>query len=337
MDIFFFNKINKKSFEMNFESQKINDNITLNKEVKDQSLNFNPLLSDYESISLNEYKIEKNWIFNDIGLFPKFPPSISNLFDNKIIDIQTDTNTNLEKAKNNKIETNNIINFGKDIQKKFSIITEDKKIENLKNDLVPLFNKKLGRKRKSDNSIRGHTKFSEDNMQRKLKNIILKCALDFINERIKIVYNGNIGKGPNTKQLENLNSADKKDTSNNFCKNLLTKTLGEIFSEDNAILKSYIFPDYNRKLIKRLLNEKDENKKNYFQKLFDTTFLECVKQFRGSDNFEKLKGFRTFEQESNKFSNDPEYIDIMKKLLMKFEIIIQNKKERKIKKNERIE
>ena len=59
----------------------------------------------------------------------------------------------------------------------------------------------------------------------------MKYGLDFINERIKIIYNGNIGKGVNIKQLVDLNWAEKSHNSINYYNNILTKTLGEIFSE----------------------------------------------------------------------------------------------------------
>ena len=325
----------KQYFEIKFEKSKINNNIFYNKEKKDQNLNLNiPPLSNYDSISLNDSKIEENSIFKDIEFFPKFPPLINNFNDTKIIDKQTNSNSNLEKEKRIKLDRNNTINFSKDIQEAPLILTEERKIENLKKDLVPLCNIKLRRKRKNDNSIRQHkhTKFSEDNILRKCKNIILKCALDFINERIKIIYNGNIGKGVNIKQLVDLNWAEKSHNSINYYKNILTKTLGEIFSENITPRYWFIFPDSNRNLIKRLLNEQDENKKNYFQKLFNITFIKCLKQFRGTDNFEELKGFRTFEQESNKYLNEPEYIEHMKTFLLYCETKFQNKKRRQQKK-----
>ena len=323
----------KQSFEINFGNPELTNDIYFDKEIKDQNLNLNiPPLSNYDSISLKDYKIEENSFFNDIGLFPKFPPLISNFNDTKIIDKQTNDYSNLEKIKSIKLDGNNIINFNKDIQEVPLILTEERKIENLKKDLVPLYNINLKRKRKNDNSIRQHTKFSEDNILRKCKNIILKYGLDFINERIKIIYNGNIGKGVNIKQLVDLNWAEKSHNSINYYKNILTKTLGEIFSENITPRYWFIFPDSNRNLIKRLLNEQDENKKNYFQKLFNITFIKCLKQFRGTDNFEELKGFRTFEQESNKYLNEPEYIEHMKTFLLYCETKFQNKKRRQQKK-----
>ena len=145
----------KQSFEINFGNPELTNDIYFDKEIKDQNLNLNiPPLSNYDSISLNDSKIEENSIFNDIELFPKFPPLINNFNYTKIIDKQTNSNSNLEKEKSIKLDGNNTINFSKDIQEDPLILIEERKIENLKKDLVPLCNIKLRRERKNDNSIR---------------------------------------------------------------------------------------------------------------------------------------------------------------------------------------
>ena len=49
-----------------------------------------------------------------------------------------------------------------------------------------------------------HNKFSDDNLRRKVKHIILKNLMDFINDKIYYFYQGNIGKGiliKNKKQM----------------------------------------------------------------------------------------------------------------------------------------
>ena len=50
-------------------------------------------------------------------------------------------------------------------------------------------------KRKNDNTIGKHTKYADDNLRRKIKNLVLKYALEFLNEKIRALYKGNIGKG----------------------------------------------------------------------------------------------------------------------------------------------
>ena len=59
---------------------------------------------------------------------------------------------------------------------------------------------KLGRKRKGENkdideNNNGHDKFSDDNARRKVKHLIISHLRKYINNQIKIKYNGKIGKG----------------------------------------------------------------------------------------------------------------------------------------------
>ena len=70
--------------------------------------------------------------------------------------------------------------------------------------------KKLGRRTKRDSGIsldedntntinnqdpKVHDKFSDDNMRKKCKNVILKTLLRFINNKIKILYDNDLGHG----------------------------------------------------------------------------------------------------------------------------------------------
>lgn len=59
------------------------------------------------------------------------------------------------------------------------------------------------------NKIKKHDKYSDDNMRKKCKNIILKYTLQFINEKIKEKYNGIIGIGEHKKELKILKQEDK--------------------------------------------------------------------------------------------------------------------------------
>ena len=40
-----------------------------------------------------------------------------------------------------------------------------------------------------------HDKFTPDNLRKKIKNLVLKNLLEFINNKIKSMYNSNIGHG----------------------------------------------------------------------------------------------------------------------------------------------
>ena len=79
---------------------------------------------------------------------------------------------------------------------------------------------KRGRKRKrediDDNDKKTHNKFSDDNLRKKCKNIALKYSFEFINEKIKEMYNNNIGNGILKKQLKLLDQKNNSNSNINF-------------------------------------------------------------------------------------------------------------------------
>ena len=96
--------------------------------------------------------------------------------------------------------------------------------------------KKRGRKRKrediDDNDTKIHNKFSDDNLRKKCKNIVLKSILEFINKKIKEQYNNKIGHGKFKKELKILDQEKKVKYIVTFDKSFIKKTLKEIFSGD---------------------------------------------------------------------------------------------------------
>ena len=95
----------------------------------------------------------------------------------------------------------------------------------------------------------------------KCKNIILEELLEFLNKKIRDIYKNKIGYGIFKKKLLKICNSQKVDATVDFNKKFLDKNLGEIFSDSiSESYTNYNF-DHNKKLIERLLNEKDENKK----------------------------------------------------------------------------
>ena len=152
--------------------------------------------------------------------------------------------------------------------------------------------------------------------------------MQFINDKIRILYKGNIGNGINKKELIPINRIYKVNTSIEDNKNFIYKTLGEIFSGDISSRFKTNFPEYNKNLIKRLLNDKDENKREYFQRLFNIQFLKCIDVFSGSYDCEELKGFTKFNDIKNSYNHEyePEYIEKLEFYLKNYEKIIKSKK-----------
>ena len=99
-----------------------------------------------------------------------------------------------------------------------------------KKRLVERFEKKkIGRKRKEINK-ENETEPTNYNVIRKCKNLVLEYTLKFLNQKIKEVYEGNIGEGIYKKELLDINSEQKSDNKINSIINFLNKTLKEIFS-----------------------------------------------------------------------------------------------------------
>ena len=183
--------------------------------------------------------------------------------------------------------------------------------------------KKRGRKRKRENNNdnensedkKAHNKFSD------------------VNEKIREKYKSNLGHVKFKKELKILNQEKKAKSTVDFDKSFLTKTLKEIFSSDISARFYNFSKDYNRKLIKSLLQDKDEERKQYFIKLFNITFIECLKYFREDEEAlitEELNGFKKIslikDELIKKHGND--YLEIFNHYLNNFEEIINNKKGR---------
>ena len=157
---------------------------------------------------------------------------------------------------------------------------------------------------------------------------MLDYCLEYLNNYIKLIYDGNIGNGICIKQLLDINQEQKADNTIVFNKKFLNKTLKEIYSTDISTRYTSFLPDHNKKLIKRLLNEKDENKRIKLNQIFNLTFSDCVNKFIGINNSEELDGFPTFEEIKSKLNESNIYLEEVKKFLMNFEEILNQKNPR---------
>jgi len=245
---------------------------------------------------------------------------------------KTKANTNEDKDFNRKL--NNVVfpNI-EDIGKKV-LENSQKEIEELNKDLYQE-KKKCGRKRKREGESKNeHNKFSDDNMRRKCKHIVIKNTLQFINQKIFQIYNGKIGNGIYRKELQTLNQSQKSDATVNFNKLFIDKKIREIFSENISGRFTNLPLNHNKRLIENLLNENDENKRDYFNRLFNLTFLDCLKHFRGDIIIKELIGLNTFDKEKKlileKYIEDgADYAESLEYYLKNFEEIVKNKRSRK--------
>ena len=190
----------------------------------------------------------------------------------------------------------------------------------------------------NQNNHHGHTKFSQDLLISKCKSILINKLLLFINKKLIEIYNNEICSRICFKQLKKINSNIITHSRVDFNKNLLTKTLLEIFSEPISEKFSLHSKDHNKDLIKSLLNEKDDDKRYYFENLFNLYFLECIEHFTNKRTIDELQGLKTFNEIKNDKDElkeihinleDKDYLDTVEYYFNHFEEIIDIKSQRK--------
>ena len=226
--------------------------------------------------------------------------------------------TNQEKEKEKEKEKENPNNFNQIKENNLLIVEENNEKDKKKS--------KLGRKKKNSNEVRKHTKYSTDNIFKKIKSSILELLYPHINKKIVNVYNGNIGHGIfkkillKIKQDQILNSKDDDIFMN--------KKIKEILSDDISNRFSNHLKEHNKNLIEQLLNEEDEEKRKIFQNLFELTFIDCLEHFRGTKYFSQLQGLETLNEYCKKFENDEDYLKLFRHYVNNFENEILRKRKK---------
>ena len=196
----------------------------------------------------------------------------------------------------------------------------------------PFKEKKLcGRKKKSNEGLGEHNKFSDDNLIRRIKNIVLENLSVFINQKILSVYSGDNPNSLKDKQLFKLGQKQVERSKVDYNKSFLNSTLQSIFSEDISTKYKKYNLKHNKILIEQLLNEKNEEVQLIFKDIFNLTFIECLKHFRGSIIIKELSGMKTFKDYLDKTdfgNNSKEYKEILIIFMNNFEKIIMEKHSR---------
>ena len=231
-------------------------------------------------------------------------------------------------------------NFDKDIknEKEDDIILDKKFIENIqwkaREKILskrPFKEKKdLGRKKKQYEGLGLHNKFSDDNIIRKVKNVILQNTMTFINSKIKNIYEYKNNKFSKEKKLLKMKQNQPISSRVDYNKDFLEKTLGEIFSEGISSKYTQYPLEHNKKLIESLINDEDEKNGAIFNDIFNLTFLDCLNHFRGSKIIEELEGLNNLKDflKNTKIIKDKEYCTILNYFVNNFEKIIMDKKSR---------
>ena len=302
-----YNIINKSS-TLAFDSFDLDLNSLCSRKDIKKNNNNNLSFSNFDDLSYNDFKFDSQEdfiIFRDnldlIYFGSKKEKTPETIKDNGVIDK----------------------NMKEDIQLKVREIIYSKKPFKEK--------KKLGRKKKLEEGLGEHNKFSDDNILRKIRSAILNSVLIFINKTIQTIYSNLDKNSLKDIQLFKLSKKTFEKGKAEYNKQLLNKTLKSILSEDISSKYSRYSQKHNKNIIDNLINEKDEIKREYFNKIFSLTFKDCLNHFRGSLIIKELNGLKNFEQYfiDSKLGNDKEmYKKVLKYFLFNYEKEILNKKER---------
>ena len=282
--------------------------------------NFFQNIIDSESPNLNEKFVEEQKNINN--------ENNNNSFKTKTTPEENTTN---EKSTNEKTEQEKEIEQKKEKEIERQIIYVPKfKITN-KNESNEDINQVLQKKRGRINTGKSkiiHNKYSDDNLRRKCKHLVLQNLMKFINDKIKEIY-GHIGYGMKIKKLLIINQEQISNATIKFNKNFLSKKLSEIFSVNISTRYTNFDKEHNKILISELINDKDEIKRNYFKMLFNLTFVDCLRHFNGSKNIQILNDMTLFSQLDIEDEKDEDYSKLLSFYINNYEKIMERKREQK--------
>lgn len=179
-------------------------------------------------------------------------------------------------------------------------------------------NKKKGRKPKSSNKKSNHTKYSHDNILRKIKGKFLIKLIKYINRKIKIKYKGVIG------IIKPLSTKISQNNTIRFNKELLYTKIKKIFSNNEINGKfTKCEKNYNKKIIDIIYQQ---NIKELID-IFELTFLEAFNIFRdiNETEFSDFEKLNIVLDELKEKGNNIDYIKQFYKIAMNFENYYLNK------------
>jgi len=172
--------------------------------------------------------------------------------------------------------------------------------------------KKTGRKPKDSNSKSYHTKYSHDNISRKIKVKFFQKFMKYVNGKIESKYNGIIQK------LLPLKGEISQNNTIKFNTQFLNTKLKDIFSntEFNGKFSSY-GENYNKNVIDAIYNN---NIKELIE-IFELTFLEMFNIFKNTNDtkFNDFEKLNKVVEEIKLKEKDINYAELFQSVAMNYE------------------
>ena len=139
------------------------------------------------------------------------------------------------------------------------------------------------------------------------------------------------------KKILDINKQQVVIANIDYNQKFMKETIGTILSDTISTRFTNYRPKHNEELIKRLKKEENKNIREYFEKLFNLTFLDCVDHFIGNEKLEILEGMTLFEEMKDDHAqlekrnidlNDESYLENLKYYFENYESILKAKKSR---------
>ena len=249
-------------------------------------------------------------------------PKSELIINNEVImnDTNFDVNEKNKNKNNNKVSSSDTT---KDITIEIHNIEENNKFLSKKRYFNIDTKKKKGRKTNSLIIRSCHTKFSHDNILRKIKVKFFHKLINYINSIILSKYRNRIN------VLKNLKGEISQNNTINFNKQLLNSKLKDIFSNFKINGKFKLFESfYNKEIIEKIYKENIQE----LIEILEITFLDAFNVFRDTNETQKLIGLEkvnTVIEEIKLKENDEEYINKFRDIVMNFENYYLNKEQKK--------
>ena len=289
----------------------------------------------------NYYYISPDNYFQFLDLFKTNPHNNNFLItqdketplDNSFLNKKRENNENVQENNKNEKEIEDFT-FGINDQK-YNVEEKNINLDNTK-DLTVEIEKpkkkflftikqktKVGRKPKFSKTISEHTKFSHDNILRKIKVKFFHKLVNYLNSIIISKYHTRL------RPLKPLIGKINQNNAINFNRTLLNTKLKDIFSLYEINGKFKLFDkNHNKSIINKIY---EENIKELID-IFEMTFFEVFKIFRDLNDTQKLIGFEKIDSVIREMSVkelDEKYIDKFRNAVMNFEKYYYNKVARK--------
>lgn len=139
------------------------------------------------------------------------------------------------------------------------------------------------------------------------------------------------------KKILDINKQQVVIANIDYNQKFMKETIGTILSDTISTRFTNYRPKHNEELIKRLKEDENKNIREYFEKLFNLTFLDCVDHFIGNEKLEILEGMTLFEEMKDDHAqlekrnidlNDESYLENLKYYFENYESILKAKKSR---------